>query len=287
MRDDAYRQWVECEDARREGRPVRHATIVRDPAKPAHLVSQNRYPQLELGDIRAAGTGGDFVAAKHPMSGPGLTIRSDLRSGGGVSSDAVATDNGEGGKPRGLSQIEIDALYGGAGSNNSKLRDLDRHSLAEKGQGQVDESGDESKAGTKKTSIFSKFNPLVLGRMSTEKKIKAKPLTAAMMGGTVNNPLTSNKRPFQAESEFAMPGHFAQHSSRRLQFVSTPAPPDGLPPGLSTPTQSPDLVAALDSIQLETTEFNDDDDDDDEDNEEGEVAEEGEGWHDAEERPGT
>jgi hypothetical protein len=282
-RDDAYRQWVEYEDARREGRPVRQATIVREPVKPARLISQNRYPQLELGDIRAAGTGGGVISANQPVSGLGLTIRSDLRSGGDVS-DAGA-DHVEGGKPRGLSQIELDALYGD-GINNSKLRDLDRHSLAEKGEGQVDESGDESRAGTKKTSIFSKFNPLVLGRMSTEKKIKAKPLTAAMMGGTVNNPLASNKRPFQAESEFGIPSHFAQHSSRRLQFVSTPAPPDGLPPGLSTPTQSPDLVAALDSIQLETTEFNDDDDDDD-DNGEGEEGEEGEGWHDAEERPRT
>ena len=276
-RDDAYKQWIEYEDARREGRQVRSATRVREPARPADLVSQRHYPQLEM---RAVGASAGAEAGAGAGAGvgrldPSLNIRSDLTGGASPEGDD---------RLRSISQVQIGDLYGEGGAK-SQLRQLDRHSFTEgvgagAGAGDVEEGdfvgdlpGAAGGAGAgggnkhwsmpvkgKSASVFGSFNPLVMGGAgaSDQTRAKAKPLTAAQLGGTVN-PIAM------------LAGGGGGAGAKRLQFVTSPASPESLPPGMVSPAQSPELIEALDAIRLEETEFEDEDDDEDE--EEGEEAE--------------
>ena len=232
-RDDAYRQWVEYEDARREGRTVdmRGAN-----AMPAHLTSQKRVPGLELGEMGSSKT----VPAIHnnflfSRKAPPLADTGRISETG----EEFVGDEAE---PKRISQMQIDTFYSGQGAQ--QLRELDRHSEVQAEAAAFGLRAPPTLPKAKSPSIFGKFNPLITGRLSAEAKSKSKPVNAAVLGGAVN-PMAIN----------------ANTNARRLQFVSTPASPEGLPAGLASPTQSPELIDALDSIKIEETEFDDDEED--------------------------
>ena len=240
-RQDVYQQWVEYTDAKRQGLEV----TVSAGSKPTNLLPHKGGLGVEMQSIRSAG-GEDRI-----VSGVGrLDIRSDLRAAG------QGADVEE--RPVSLSQMQFDALYGpGArvkrpSEASQQLRDLDRHTITdmEAGAGATN-TPPHLLQQAKSTSVFGTFNPLVMGGASPDQVSKptAKPLTAAMVGGQIN--------------QGALGGPSA-HSSRRIQFVSA-SPEAPLPHGMGSPPQSPELIRALDSIQIEETVFEDEDDDDEDD----------------------
>ena len=251
----AYEQWIEYEDAMREGRQVRANTNVREPPKPSAL-HKDVHHGLELRDA--------IPAALLPPARLQL-FQADLRS----ETSAVQA-------PKSASLTPIEEFYGSRG----QVRQLDHREDEEEDEEEGGDAftgdlpGHQSRSPNKQVpapkapkgksaSVFGSFNPLVVGanpaqrlreedaRMTREQSM-LRPTDGSRLqggvggihafGGTVSNPLSHSMQ--------------QQHRSADLRVLTSP-----LPPGLSSPVQSPELIEALDSVNLDAVPFEDSEDD--------------------------
>ena len=237
----------------REGRQVRTNTNAREPPKPSAL-HKNVHHGLELRDA--------IPAAILPPSRLQL-FQADLRS----ETSAVQA-------PKSASLTPIEEFYGPRG----QVRQLDHQEDEDEDEGGDAFTGDlpgyQSRSPNKhasaapkavkgkSASVFGSFNPLVVGvdpaqrlreedAVMTREQSMLRPTDGSLrlqggaggvhaMGGTVRNPLF----------------HSLQHRGADLRVLTSP-----LPPGLSSPVQSPELIEALDSVNLDAMPFEDSEDD--------------------------
>jgi hypothetical protein len=261
----------------REGRQVRTNTNVREPPKPSAL-HKNVHHGLELRDA--------IPAAILPPSRLQL-FQADLRS----ETSAVQA-------PKSASLTPIEEFYGPRG----QVRQLDHQEDEDEDEGGDAFTGDlpgyQSRSPNKhasaapkavkgkSASVFGSFNPLVVGvdpaqrlreedAVMTREQSMLRPTDGSLrlqggaggvhaMGGTVSNPLF----------------HSLQHRGADLRVLTSP-----LPPGLSSPVQSPELIEALDSVNLDAMPFEDSEDDEEGEGGLGVIAEDededDEGYEDA------